>query len=78
MYHVKLSIASDNAGCNRQLPGRGFVWGNYHFHINEDVAEADFWVVYSKGQRKTETCTNQKIWEVLHTSDYTTQKLPSL
>lgn len=56
MYHVKLSIASDNAGCNRQLPRRGFVWGNYHFHINEDVAEADFWVVYSKGQRKTETC----------------------
>lgn len=56
MYHVKLSIASDNAGCNRQLPGRGFVWGNYHFHINEDIPEADFWAVYSKGQRKTECC----------------------
>jgi hypothetical protein len=56
MYHVKLSIANDNAGCNRQLPDRGFVWGNYQFHINEDVPEADFWVVYSKGQRKTESC----------------------
>ena len=56
MYHVKLSIANDNAGCNRQLPGRGYEWGEYHFHINEDVPEADFWVVYSKGQRKTETC----------------------
>lgn len=56
MYHVKLSIADDNADCNRQLPGRGYIWGNYLFHINEEIPEADFWVVYSKGQRKTESC----------------------
>lgn len=56
MYHVKLSIADDNAGCNRQMPGRSLEWRGYHFHINEDIPEADFWVVYSKGRRKTETC----------------------
>ncbi len=56
MYHVKLSIANDNAGCGRQTPSGKKIWGNYCFHINEDIPEADFWVVYSKGQRKTETC----------------------
>lgn len=56
MYHVKLSIAGDNAGCARQLPGRNIVYKDYCFHINEDIEEADFWVVYSKGRRITEHC----------------------
>lgn len=56
MYHVKLSIAEDNAGCFRQLPERRIDYNGYRFHINEDVKEADFWVVYSKGRRITETC----------------------
>ncbi len=56
MYKVKLSIAKDNEGCNRQLPQDGFVWKGYHFYINTNVEDPDFWVVYSKGERKTETC----------------------
>lgn len=56
MFTVKLSIAADNANCNRQLPQGGFVWKNYRFLINQDVEEADFWVMYSKGRRMTETC----------------------
>lgn len=56
MYHVKLSIADDNVGCARQLPHRNVIYRGYHFHINEDIPEADFWVVYSKGRRLTETC----------------------
>lgn len=55
MFKVKLSIAKDNEGCNRQLPQGKYVWKDYHFFINEDVSEPDFWVVYSKGERKTET-----------------------
>lgn len=54
--HVKLSIATDNYGVGRQLPHRSLRYGYYHFHINEDIPEADFWVVYSKGRRITETC----------------------
>lgn len=56
MYHVKLSIADDNIGCGRQLPGRQLSYKGYCFHINEDIEEADFWAVYSKGRRITETC----------------------
>lgn len=55
MYKVKLSIATDNQGCNRQIPHSNFKWGNYEFYINQDINETDFWIVYSKGQRKTET-----------------------
>lgn len=56
MYKVKLSIALDNEKCNRQLPGRGFVWKDYEFIINQSCEEADYWVVYSKGRRQEETC----------------------
>lgn len=57
MYHVKLSIAQDNVGCARQLPKGNLEHRGYCFHINEDVEEADFWVMYSKGRRISETCT---------------------
>lgn len=56
MKRIKLSIAHDNEGCNRQLPGCGFVWKGYEFIINRPCEEADFWVVYSKGTRAPETC----------------------
>lgn len=56
MYKVKLSIAKDNQGCARQTPSGKAIWGNYEFYINQEVEEADFWAVYSKGERKTETC----------------------
>lgn len=56
MYKVKISIAADNAGCGRQLPEGKLEWKGYQFCINDDTDEADFWVVYSKGRRMTETC----------------------
>lgn len=56
MKKIKLSIAFDNENCNRQLPGCGFVWKDYEFIINRPCEEADYWVVYSKGNRKAETC----------------------
>ena len=56
MYKVKLSIARDNERCNRQLPGGGYIWKGYEFVINQPCEEADFWVVYSKGNRQVETC----------------------
>lgn len=57
MYKVKLSIATDNSGCGRQLPSGKLEWKGYQFCINDDTDEADFWVVYSKGRRKSETCS---------------------
>ena len=56
MYKIKLSIAHDNEKCNRQLPECGFIWKDFEFIINQDSKEADYWVVYSKGKRETETC----------------------
>lgn len=56
MCKIKLSIAADNAGCGRQLPQGKLEWKGYQFSINQDDEEADFWVVYSKGKRETETC----------------------
>lgn len=55
MYKVKLSIEPNDL-VERQLPGNDFVWGDYRFYINEEIEEADFWVVYSKGLKKDETC----------------------
>ncbi|MGO4918551.1 glycosyltransferase family 10 domain-containing protein [Maribacter spongiicola] len=56
MYKVKLSIAKDNEGCSRQTPSGLAQWGNYQFYINQEIKNPDFWAVYSKGERKTETC----------------------
>ncbi|SFU30252.1 Glycosyltransferase family 10 (fucosyltransferase) C-term [Pustulibacterium marinum] len=56
MYKVKLSIANDNKGCARQTPSGKAQWGNYQFYINQEVKDPDFWAVYSKGERKTESC----------------------
>lgn len=56
LKHVKISIANDNSGCIRQLPNRSIDYKGYRFHINEDIKETDFWVVYSKGRRITERC----------------------
>ena len=56
MYKVKLSIAKDNEGCSRQTPSKLVQWGNYQFYINKEIKSPDFWAVYSKGERKTETC----------------------
>ena len=56
MKRIKLSIALDNEKCNRQLPGGGLVWKDYEFLINQPCDEADYWVVYSKGNRQEETC----------------------
>lgn len=56
MYKVKLSIALDNEKCNRQLPEGGFVWKGYEFVINQPCDKAEFWVVYSKGNRQEEAC----------------------
>lgn len=57
MYKVKLSIAKDNKDCKRQTPSGSAQWGQYQFFINQEVESPDFWAVYSKGERKTETCT---------------------
>jgi hypothetical protein len=55
MKTIKLSINSPTEGLLRQTPNNDGIWGNYKFYINEEVAECDFWVVYSKGQKKDDT-----------------------
>lgn len=57
MKTVKLSINSPTDGLLRQTPAGDGVWGDYKFEINNDVAECDFWVVYSKGQKFDENCS---------------------
>ncbi len=56
MFKVKLSIDKSNNDLGRQTPGYTAQWGNYKFFINQDIDEADFWAIYSKGNRKNETC----------------------
>jgi len=56
MYKVKLSIAKDNVGVQRQTPSGLAKWGNYEFYVNQEVENPDFWAFYSKGEKKTETC----------------------
>jgi hypothetical protein len=44
VYKVKLSIFPDWP-IERQLPRRGSRWGEFEFHVNTHLKEADFWVV---------------------------------
>jgi hypothetical protein len=55
MKKIKLSINSPIEGLFRQTPNGDGVWGNYKFYINEEVEECDFWLVYSKGEKKDDT-----------------------
>lgn len=55
MYKVKLSINAPTAGLLRQTPGSCSIWGDYKFYINQEIDECDFWVVFSKGEKKNET-----------------------
>lgn len=56
MYKVKVSTQDTRSMLLRQTPGNKGIWRNYQFYINEDVLDADFWVVYGKGRKKTESC----------------------
>ncbi len=57
MYKVKVSTQDTRLMMLRQTPGNKGIWRNYQFYINEDIQDADFWVVYGKGRKKAETCT---------------------
>lgn len=52
MKIVKLSINIPKEGLLRQTLNCNGIWGNYKFVINEELDECDFWVVYSKGQKR--------------------------
>lgn len=56
MYKVKVSICDDASVFLRQSPGGKGFWRNYHFFVNDDTDEADFWVIVSKGRRMDEIC----------------------
>ena len=57
MITVKISQAASDKDFNRQLPKGDFVWKDCHFVINQDIEEADFWVVcYQRLPRGKETC----------------------
>lgn len=55
MKTIKLSINSPTEGLFRQTPNNDGIWNNYKFYINQEVDECDFWVVYSKGEKKDDT-----------------------
>lgn len=50
MYKVKVTVANQENGMIRQIPQKvnGTVWENYQFFVNDDLEEADFWVVCSQ------------------------------
>jgi len=54
MKLVKLSINSSKESVYRQSPNNDGIWGQYKFIVNEEIEECDFWVVYSKGERKSD------------------------
>lgn len=57
MYKVKISACWLENGMTRQIPKSNFLWNDYEFHVNDDIQEADFWVVcYQKLSDKSETC----------------------
>jgi hypothetical protein len=59
---VKLTHEHPNWPFLRQTPNLSGIWGNYHFFINQDIQECDYWVVYD-GMLKTEEtiCPSENI-----------------
>ena len=55
MIHVKLSVQFPKEWILRQTPGGEGRWGNCAFHVNDQVAECDYWVVYDKPARPEST-----------------------
>ena len=45
MKKIKITHPYGNWPLSRQIPGGGNVWGDYQFHINEDIEECDFWFI---------------------------------
>lgn len=56
MYKIRVSTQDTKEMLLRQTPGHTGRWRDYQFYINEDVEDADFWVVYSKGRCRNEVC----------------------
>ena len=57
---IKLSIEDSIDQIKRQTPNNSLIWKDYKFVVNDDIEEADYWVVYSKGRRKVENCNVNK------------------
>ncbi len=53
MKKVKFSV-NGNWPMLRQLPNSSPVFKNYHFYINEEVEECDYWFVYNYLNNKSE------------------------
>jgi len=53
-YIVKITTNFPDQNLLRQTPNNSSIWGQYDFHINDDIDECDFWVVYD-GLINTET-----------------------
>lgn len=54
-YQVKVSSPGKDFPQERQTPGRKGIWGQYEFHLNDDIEECDFWIV-GEGVPRKERC----------------------
>lgn len=54
MIKVKLTHQHPGTPLLQQTPGSKGIWGDYHFYINEDIEECDYWIVCD-GLLKTES-----------------------
>lgn len=64
MYKVKLSFPYDWWDLMRQTPKSSGIWGDYHFYINQEIDECDFWIVYDHLLKSTESvkCPKENIF----------------
>jgi len=61
MLNIKLTFPYLNWDLKRQSPKSSSVWGDYIFHINEEIEECDFWFVFNGLLKPSEnTRCNQK------------------
>ena len=56
MKIVKLTTPSSVPPLKRQTPNSSLTWGNYKFIINEEIEEADYWIVGDELSAKEVSC----------------------
>lgn len=65
MKIVKISTASSLAKLfKRQTPDSSLVWGDYEFHINDEITEGDYWIVQDEmaNQQETFRCPKSNVF----------------
>ena len=62
---VRVKVSTDDVDIIKQTPGRKGIWGDYHFFVNDDTYDCDYWfVLYGIDRKVTAKCPPKNTYYV--------------